>query len=62
MKKKYKFLSITLLSILIFEATAPSIIHQKNFAVQYLTKVTTSVSADVLNDDSSIDDESSFKN
>lgn len=57
MKKKYKFLSITLLSILIFEATAPSIIHQKNFAVQYLTKVTTSVSADDLNDDSSIDDE-----
>ena len=46
-----------MLSILIFEATAPSIIHQKNFAVQYLTKVTTSVSADDLNDDSSIDDE-----
>ncbi|MFK4898948.1 hypothetical protein [Lactococcus petauri] len=45
-----------MLSILIFEATAPSNIHQKNFAVQYLTKATPSVSADELNDNSSIDD------
>ena len=46
-----------MLSILIFEATAPSVIHHKNFAVQYLTKVTTLVSADDSNNDSSIDDE-----
>lgn len=39
MKRKYKLLSISLLSLLVFEAAAPTLISKKNLGEQYLSNI-----------------------
>lgn len=56
MKRKYKLLSISLLSLLVFEAAAPTLISKKNLGEQYLSNIQHSVSADDIKNSSEIDE------
>lgn len=46
MKKKYKFLSVALLSILTFETTVPNFINNRNYGIEQLSNLTSTVKAD----------------
>lgn len=46
MKKKYKFLALSLIGILGFEIVVPSITAHRNYGVEYLSNVSSNVKAD----------------